>query len=60
MAPGNLTRFSFAFDMTKDDVANASGFSWKTKNGDQLIGGPADYYVFVNGNPLFAATADAT
>ena len=58
IAPETIARFSFEYKMSQEEVLNASSFAWLTKNGDQIIGGAADYYVFINGNPLFAATAD--
>ena len=58
IAPGNITRFRFTFDMTQEEADKVTEFSWLTKNGDQIIGGPGDYFVYVNEIPLFAATAD--
>lgn len=57
MRPDTLVRLNYRFAMTEAEAANASDFVWKTKEGDGIIGGAADYYVFVNGQPLFAATS---
>ncbi|MDO4333581.1 MAG: CotH kinase family protein [Eubacteriales bacterium] len=58
--PGTLTRLNYRFTMTEAEAANASDFTWKTKDGSEIIGGAAEYYVFVNGSPLFAAAADGS
>lgn len=55
---GKLTRFNYQFDLTAEQVTNAVDFTWKTADGNEIIGGTGDYYVFVNSKPLFAATAD--
>lgn len=54
-----LTRFSYDFSITENEAKNAKSFTWKTARGNEILGGAADYYVFLNGKPIFAATADA-
>lgn len=50
-----MTRYTTFFDIDEKIYDDAELFLLATLQKDQIIGGKADYYVYVNGNPFFLA-----
>lgn len=54
-ANDSATRYTAFVELSEEQIQSATAFMLATRQKDQIIGGAATYYVYVNGQPFFRA-----